>query len=333
MLATTEEANEYRKKFHQYYYEKIAKDLAGFEEFRQPELAKYNFWFYSCVIAGIIGVCIFIYYMNVLPSDLFWGRSQNDGLGKLILEITFLVCSGLYYLAHRVKKNFEKKVKEGVIQSFLSFFGNFIWLMNEKISQEELEISGLTGSITSMKGDDYFEGTYKDTHIVISEVELIRGSGRDRTTIFEGLFINLGMNKTSQAHTIIVEDIKFNNFLSESHLPFHFPGKEKVALEDPEFEKIFNVFSDDQVEARFILTTAFMERLKNLRSIYNAKTIRASIQGNSILIALPCKKDMFVLGDVKRPVTDSGEVQTLFEEFLAVLSLIDILHLNSKTGL
>lgn len=333
MLATTEEANEYRKKFHQYYYQKIAKDLAGFEEFRLPELNKYNFWFYSCFVAGIIGFCVFIYFMNTLPSDVFWGHSRNDGVGKAIMLTTVLIISGLYYLADRVKKNFEKKVKEGVIQSFLSFFGNFRWSMKERISEEELEASGLTGSITSMTSDDYFEGFYKDTKIIISEVELTRGSGKNSRTIFEGLFIELGMNKTSKAHTIVVEDIKFNNFLSESNLPFNFPGKEKVTLEDPEFEKMFNVFSNDQIEARFVLTTAFMERLKNLKNIYNATSIRASIQGNSILIALPCKKDMFLLGDVKKPVTDSGEVQTLFEEFLAILSIVDILNLTSKTGL
>lgn len=333
MLATTEEANEYRKKFHQYYYQKIAKDLAGFEEFRQPELSKYNFWFYSSVVAGIIGFCVFIYCMNTLPSKVFWGTGHHDGAFEGIFYTFGLIAGGLYYLAWKVKKNFEKRVKEGVIQSFLSFFGKFRWSMDERISKEELEASGLTGSITSMTSDDYFEGFYKDTKIIISEVELTRGSGKNSRTIFEGLFIELGINKTSRAHTIVVEDIKFNNFLSESNLPFSFPDKEKVSLEDPEFEKIFNIFSEDQIEARYILTTAFMERLKNLKDIYNAKTIRASIQGKSILIALPCKKDMFILGDVKKPVTDSGEVQTLFEEFLAVLSIVDILNLTSKTGL
>lgn len=333
MLATTEEANELRKKFYQYYYDKIAKDLTKFEEYRQPELNKYNFWFYSSILAGIIGACVFIYFMNTLPSDVFWGKGHHDGLSELIIDLTALIVSGLYFLAWKVKKAFEKRVKEGVIQSFLSFFGNFSWSMTEKISPERLEYSGLTGSITSTKSDDYFEGSYKGLKIIISEVELIRVSGKNRQKIFEGLFIELEMSKNSNAHTIITEDIAINNLLSNGYLPMNFPNKEKVSLEDPEFEKTFNVFSDDQIEARFILTTAFMQRLKNLKNIYNACGIRASIRGKSILIALPCKKDMFILGDVKRPVTDSGELQTLFEEFNAVLALVEILNLNSKTGL
>lgn len=37
---------------------------------------------------------------------------------------------------------------------------------------------------------------------------------------------------------------------------------EEVKLEDVEFSKQFFVDSNDQVEARFLLTTAFMERFK-----------------------------------------------------------------------
>jgi hypothetical protein len=38
---------------------------------------------------------------------------------------------------------------------------------------------------------------------------------------------------------------------------------EKIELEDPEFEKIWDTYGEDQIEARYVLTTAFMERLKN----------------------------------------------------------------------
>ena len=46
------------------------------------------------------------------------------------------------------------------------------------------------------------------------------------------------------------------------------PGLRKVGLEDPHFEKIFEVFGDDQVEARAILTPVFMEELVALETAY-----------------------------------------------------------------
>lgn len=334
MLATTEEANEYRKKFHKYYYEKIAKDLAGFEEFRLSELRKYNFWFRLSILAVIIGVIVFIYCLINLPADVFWGSGISAPVCDMITGLTAFAGIGCYLLALKDLKNFERKIKEDVIQSFLSFFGDFRWSIDESISKEELEGSGLTGHITKITGDDYFEGTYKNTKIIISEVALTRGSGKSITKIFDGLFIKIGMNKTSEAHTIVIENMTLNNCLEiETCWPSSFSGKEKITLEDPEFEKTFKVFSNNQIEARFILTTAFMQRLKNLKKIYRAIGIRVSIQGNSILIALPCERDMFFLGDLRKPVTDTGQMQTLFEEFLAVLSLVDILNLTSKTGL
>lgn len=324
MLSTTAEASEFRKKFHGYYHENIAKDLAEFEEQRAPKLFVYNIWIAMAVITVIVGICVLIYCANIFPSEVFWGKSEHqDGLWSRIAYVFGAIFCGFFYLANRVKKGFEKKIKTKIIQSFLLFFGDFRWSMNERISEREINSSELlTGNplYRSIKSDDYFEGTFNGTKIVISEVKVYR----KREVYFDGIFIKLGMNKKSSAHTIIVGDSKINSLIYR---------KEKVTLEDPEFESIFDVYSDNQVEARYILTTAFMERLKNLKDIYNATTIKASIKDDSILIALPCKKDMFSLGNLRKPVTDSGQIQTLFEEFLAVLSTVEVLNLNSKTGL
>ena len=43
-------------------------------------------------------------------------------------------------------------------------------------------------------------------------------------------------------------------------------GLKEVILEDPEFKNIWAVHSDDQVEARYLLTVTFMERLKELNT-------------------------------------------------------------------
>lgn len=321
MLSTTEETQNYRKAFHSYYYKKIQKDLASFEEKRKPALL--NYWL--LIIASALTFCsAFVYIFFISHS---FNRS-DEGVVKLII----LIACAIYYAAYRCKKAFEKEVKTGVINSFLSFFGNFHWSMDEYIPIETLEDSGLTGSITSIENDDYFNGSHDDVGITISEMKLIRGSGKYATTIFDGLFIKLDMHKKMDFHTIITEHISFGSRFCSS-LPCSFDDMEKVELEDPDFNKQFSVFSQDQTEARYILTTSFMERFKHLKEMFNTNNIRASFQNNSVLIGVNSNKDLFVLGDVTKPVTDSQEVQTLFEQFAAVLSLIEILKLNMKTGL
>lgn len=321
MLSTTEETQNYRKAFHSYYYSKIQNDLEEFEGARQPALTKYRL---LVALSGIIFCCAFgvIFY---LPPHT--GKEGGD-----IVKMICIIGGAVFYWAHCVKKAFEKKVKQGVINSFLSFFGDFRWSMDEHLEREELEASGLTGYITTVKGDDYFEGSHDDIGITISEVELIRGMGRDETKIFEGVFIKLDMNKTIKSHTIITENLSLGSKFCSS-MPCSFNGMEKVELEDPDFNNQFDVFSQDQVEARYILTTSFMERFKHLKEIFNTNHIRASFKDNSVLIAISSSKDLFVLGDVTKPVTDTQEVQTLFEEFAAVLSLIEVLKLNLKLGL
>ena len=41
-----------------------------------------------------------------------------------------------------------------------------------------------------------------------------------------------------------------------------------VKLEDISFDKRFNVYTKDQVEARYLTTPTFMERLKNLLRLH-----------------------------------------------------------------
>ena len=55
---------------------------------------------------------------------------------------------------------------------------------------------------------------------------------------------------------------------------------EKVNLEDTEFNKKFEVYSQDQIEGRCATTPAFMERLLNLKTVFGAKNIKCSFFDN-----------------------------------------------------
>ena len=46
-------------------------------------------------------------------------------------------------------------------------------------------------------------------------------------------------------------------------------GAKFVHLEDPEFERHFAVYADDEVEARMVLTPAMMRKLTALRNSFN----------------------------------------------------------------
>ena len=330
MLATTQEASEYRKNFHQYYYNKIVGHLAAFENARIPARFFYNLCLGMIGVSVIAGIFIFNYYRQTLPYEVFFGpmgQSHSHGVSDIIIYGTCGAISLFWWIAHKVRKNFENKVKNGILRAFLAFFGDFSWSCKDSISRKEISDSGLIGHFDELKSDDYFEGNHRGLNVVISENQLVRGRGKNREVIFEGLFVKFDIAKKFSTHTVIREDGPFGNFIKPDI------RMQEVQLEDVEFNKQFNVYAYDQTEARFLITTAFIERFKNLREVYKAKDIRASFKDGALTIAINCRKDMFKLGDVNKPVADTGEFQTLFEEFVAVLSLVELLKLDSKTGL
>lgn len=144
---------------------------------------------------------------------------------------------------------------------------------------------------------------------------------------FRGVFVEFDMNKNFEGHTFLFERGATNRTIKFDRSKF-----EEVKLEDPEFSSKFIVYSDNQVEARYVLTTAFIERFKNMKTAFSAKYIRAAFKDKKITIAIHAGKDLFAMTDLHKE-TDSHTFAVMFAEILSVLELIKVLKLNQKIGL
>lgn len=139
-----------------------------------------------------------------------------------------------------------------------------------------------------------------------------KGHRRERwVDIFQGFFFIADFNKDFQGQTIVFR----NSWLKLKS------GKQRVKLENPNFEKRFDVFSTDQVEARYILTPNMMERLLELDSRFPGK-ITVSFRNSSVIVAIPDRTNHFE--------TDIWECQLntdkLKREFATLVSLFQIVH-------
>ena len=75
---------------------------------------------------------------------------------------------------------------------------------------------------------------------------------------------------------------------------------DKVNLEDPMFSKKFDVYSSDQIEARFWVTPAFMERFQNLTTAFGTKKAKCSFyDGDKIMFAISTDKNLFEIGNIE----------------------------------
>ena len=101
---------------------------------------------------------------------------------------------------------------------------------------------------------------------------------------------------------------------------------QKIVLEDIEFEKRFDTYSTNQVEARYLLTTLFMKRFENLKTSFKAKNIRAEFTGEELIVLIQVDKDMFQMGSITTFIDMANEI-------CSVLAISKQLNLDSKTGL
>lgn len=310
-MSEINDLNTFKMNFYEKYHKVLVPAISGMEKERKSRLFKAIFW---SVILNLLGIGYF-YLMFKFKID---GKHSADP-GILLIGFG----CGMYYM---LKKEFEAKIKRKIMDVVCSCFGNFRWAPTYSTTQAERFVKvGLFQGFTSIDVDDVFLGTYKDVSIDIVEAEYERGSGKNRTTVFKGLCIKLDMNKNFKGHTILMED----KLMHKSPLP----GLRHTELEDVNFEKKYDVFTDDEVEARYILTPTLMEKLTNIKMAFKCKSIRCAFKEEKLYIAMKTSKDLFSLGSLRKPVTDTKQFATLCEQFISVLSLIDYLKLDKKAVL
>ncbi len=187
---------------------------------------------------------------------------------------------------------------------------------------------GLVAGWDRAKYEDRLTGARNETPFEFYEAHLEEkrtttdSKGRTRTTwvtVFRGQCLVVNFHKEFRGVTKVYRDMGMLNFFAKLGQL----GKgEKVSLEDPVFEKAFEVYSTDQIEARFILTPDFMERLVGLERTFKGKQVRCAFAGGEMYLC--CEgKNLLEAGSMKRKMDDLGRVREMLTDFAAIFLLID----------
>ena len=172
------------------------------------------------------------------------------------------------------------------------------------------------------------------TRIKFSEVhaEHESGSGKNRRryTIFKGLFFIGDFNKDFAGQTVVLPDTAeklFGRIGQKLQSLNIFRGK-LIKLEDPEFERAFAVYGDDQIEARYILSTSLMKRIVDFKKKTNRK-IFLSFIGSMVFVAVSYTKNLFE-PRIFRTLLDFEPIREYFEDLQLALGIVDDLNLNTR---
>ena len=304
-----------RNEFYENYNKKIVPVVRQYENQRKVRL----------ILAIVSSILLSIPGLFLLWAGFFLqGLDSDSKEGVLKVGIFFL--GAAWFVWYSIKKSFENKIKSKIMPTVCSCFGAMRWYEGHYTDNEYLfSDSNVVPDFTSSSYDDVFEGIYKDVGIEIIEAEYDRGSGKNRTTVFNGVIVKLDMNKNFEGHTVIKPDGIFHSSPNAA--------LKHTTLEDVVFEKKFDVFTDDEVEARYLITTAFMNRLNNMQTAFKAQKVCCSFYNKYLLIALSTGKDLFSLCSLTKPIDDAQQYFQMYEEIVSIVKLIDHFKLNQRIGL
>ncbi len=194
----------------------------------------------------------------------------------------------------------------------------------ERADLSEHHRLGLLPAHDRSRFEDRLSGARRGVDFEFFEAELTRRktetrNGRTSTryvTVFEGQCLRFDFHKRFFGETLVTRDAGFFNRFGGKR------GMDRASLEDPEFEKAFEVYTTDQVEARFLLTPDMMAKLLELERAFQGKGVRCAFSGEQMLVALE-GDNLFETGSLFTPLDDPARLRTILEDFSAIFALID----------
>lgn len=263
--------------------------------------------------------------------------SQNAA--SLLPAILFpLIISGVIFagIANFLSKSYVIEFKAAIIQKIVQFIDESLnYFARRRIPKPLFMASQIFKTKPNRyKGDDYVSGKIGATQIEFSELhaEYESGSGKNRSrrTVFKGLFFIADFNKHFTCQTIVLPDTAENLFGSFGKMfqSWNILRGQLIKLEDPEFEKLFVVYGDDQIQARYILSTSLMARIVDFKKRTNRK-IYLSFVGSKVFVAVSYTRNLFE-PRLFRTILNFELVQEYFEDLQLAIGIVDDLNLNTR---
>jgi hypothetical protein len=163
------------------------------------------------------------------------------------------------------------------------------------------------------KYEDLWTGHLRGSAFTLYEARQTRGAGKNRRTTFSGQVIRIAFPKKFLGVTVVNRD---------NVRRFRKDGFEKVGLESSEFERIFEVYGTDQVEARFLVHPVFMERLIGVEAATRGRNIRCAFLEGDLLVAIE-GGNLFEVVEVFKTVPNREKTRQGVRQLTEIVGLIN----------
>lgn len=348
------------------FYEECLQILISFESERKKRLVKM-----ICIESALVLICILYFYNFATVASFLGSINFPWGLIISYLLILGCVIAVLVYPFY-VNSGFKIDLKSTLMPQVIKIIGSIHHgTVGRIFSESELKESALFSQFNDIVTDDSFNGELGGVNYKISETKLVLQGDKSSFTSFKGVIVEFDSNKKINAKTTITtaNDTDIGNktpmsmmayFVLFGPIPFlimlqpvvviliiifvmlilnkircaniYNKNNKQVHLEDVKFAKKFKVFSEDEVEARYLVTTAFMERFLNLTTSFGTKKAKCVFYKNKVMFAISTRKNLFEFGSLYKSLDNPKNIE-FFNELMSILDMIDYFKLDEKVGL
>ena len=301
---------EQREPFDEFFLRVIAPALAPKEAEREAAVR-----YFAIAAGGGVAVGLLVLVLTM---------TRGEPSPAMLFVAGFAVIGGVG-IGFGILGAFASGVKDVLLPLIARYAGvAFKRHVSDSSSIHQFRAHGLVPGYDRSSFEDFLSGDRADCPFELFEAHLEKrhtdSKGRTHySTCFRGQLLRVLAPMEFLGTTVVLRDAGvFNMFIKpKSEL-------KRVGLVDPKFEKIFEVFGSDQVEARYLLTPDFMERLLKLEDMLSGKKARAAFHDGELMIAIE-GGNLFEAGSMFKPLVDEARARKVLEEIDTVHGVIDAL--------
>ncbi len=244
--------------------------------------------------------------------------------GAPFMVLAFLTGGGVMAgagMAQYMLRTVRSDTKDNIVGNLCRFLG--LAFQSEMSVAPRLgqfnELGLVTAKYDRSEFEDQISGTAHGAKFLLHEAHLEKkeGTGKNRrlVTKFRGQLLAIEFHQKFLGRTIVLRDKGWLQRKKKGDM-------KRVGLVDPVFEKIFEAYGTDQVEARYLLTPTFMQRLVDLEHSVNGANIRFGFDGGLLLIAVETA-NRYEAGSMFEPLIETSRTQIILDEIGAIYDVID----------
>lgn len=227
-----------------------------------------------------------------------------------------------------------------VIFVFWFFMSKFTLRWNEYVKfYKEIYIGEIVRSID--KNFSFYYKKYDDSYTKFGDMGIPRYVGTEKEDFISGNYKNVNFEYAEFCGVVDIriwfyvyrgiifscdfyKDFKFNTKIINKKILHTIANLDK--LDNVEFNDFFHIISQDKIEARYLLTPSFMERLNRLNSSGKFKFVSAAFLDSKFYLFAENNKNLFEVEVFIPP--NLKQAQYFRSEIVEILSIIDELNLT-----